>query len=227
MKRLFFVFCLIQTSMLFGQETYEWGDGICRHYGTIIDSLTNKEQLDNARSLLGNPSPLSRPALLNKPSDSTRVRYDLVEKECNAYIKELKTAEFPKGVFWDSVANLRITELERECALKKLAIVAIKNPGELSKDKETAKSCKKWIKILQSSDETKVKEYKTWLGVEEYNKLAARGLTTKQLAQLATIDFMRFEWWNCANATIPSLYDHTEFEKQFLLLLEGVNTECR
>jgi len=227
MKQLFFVLCLILTSSLFSQETYEWGDGICRHYGIIKDSLTNKTQLDNARHLLGNPSALSRPALLNKPADSTRVRLDLVEKECNSYIKELKTAEFPKGIFWDSIADLRISELERECALKKLAIIAIKNPTELSKDKETAKSCKKWIKILQSNDETKVKEYKTWLGEEEYNKLVRGGLNTKQIAQLATIDFMRFEWWNCVNTTIPTLDDHTEFERQFLLLLDGVKTECR
>lgn len=207
-------------------QDYGWNDGLCDFSGYINPKLATQQQLDAIFGLLWNPNTLSRPAFRNKAKDTLYIKRDLVIAECEVYKKELIAANFPKNPVWDSLRKVRLAEIDRECVLKQFAISAIKNPDTLYKDKATAKEAKKWIKLLCSTDKTILKAYSSWLGKEQFDQLKKNGWTDQQIVEQAKIDFLRFEWWNIARLTIPTISNHTIIEREFKKLLTDVKRDC-
>lgn len=207
-------------------QDYGWSDGLCDFSGYINPKLASQQQLDAIYGMIWNPNTLSKPAFRNRAKDSLYIHRDLVIKECEVFKNELIGADFPKNPIWDSLRKVRIAEIDRECVLKQFAISAIKNPDTLYLDKATAKNAKKWIKLLCSDDKTILKAYASWLGKEPFNAMKKNGWTDHQIVEQAKIDFLRFEWWNIARLTIPTISNHTVIETEFKKLLTNVQRDC-
>ena len=201
MKKLFFLL-LLSPFFVKGQQSYSWVDGICMYDGDINLELTNREQLDNIVGLLLNPGSYNQPVFRTQLKDSTHIKAEKVKREFGIGIKELENAQFPKASIWDSIRKIRLTQLNRELELKLLAIEAIKNPAILKTDKKTAKLCKTTIAILCSKPSEILHQYKKIYGADAYQRILNTGYSENIMAQMAALDFLRFEWWNTASTTI-------------------------
>lgn len=227
MKQLALICFFFWSFQSNAQLDYTWFDGVCTYNGTINDELTNNSELDAIVGLLWNPSSLGRPAFMLQPKDSSKISLPLIEKECQNFEKELETAVFPDNPVWDSLRQIRLKEIRRECELKRLAVFAIHNPDTLKSDKQTYKSCKAVVNAL-SGDQTKLlKTYQEWLGKEEYQKLVEQSPNLDFVAKQAFIDLIRYEWWNCAKESIPSITDHTIIKQEFEKLILDIRKTCK
>ncbi len=226
MNYFLLILSTITFSMVYSQEQYGWSDGTCDYSGIINAKLTNQQQLDAIYSNLWNQNEPGRMALRNKAKDTVLIRMDLMLTECAVFRREITNAEFPKNPIWDSLREFRLTELNRECKLKELAILSIKNPDTLYSDKATPKSAKKWIDLICGSDKKVLKAYSKWLGKEDFDALRKNGWTDAQIVEQAKIDFLRFEWWNIVRLTIPRIENHTMIQQEFEKLLLKVKKDC-
>ncbi len=205
MKQLFFLTILLIPFCSKSQENYSWMDGICMYEGEINSELTNREQLDNIVGLFMNPNSYSQPVFRAQLKDSVHIKPEKVKRELENGIKELENAQFPKASLWDSIRKIRVAQLKRELELKLLAIQAIRDPEILKTDKKTAKICKSTIAILCSEPAKILKEYKSIYGEDAYNRILKTGCSEKVMAEMAALDFIRFEWWNAASTTIGNV----------------------
>ena len=205
MKKLLLLTALFFSFLVKGQENYSWMDGICMYEGEINSELTNREQLDNIVGLFMNPNSYSQPVFRTQLKDSVHIKPEKVKRELENGIKELENAQLPKASLWDSIRKIRVSQLKRELELKLLAIQAIRNPEILKTDKKTAKICKSTIALLCSEPAKILKEYKTIYGEEAYNRILKTGYSEKMMAEMAALDFIRFEWWNAASSTIGNV----------------------
>jgi hypothetical protein len=227
MKKILVITVLLSSFFAQGQdESYSWQDGICFYEGEINAELTNREQLDNIVGLLMNPSSYNQPVFRIQLKDSTHIRPEKVKRELENAIKELENAQFPKANMWDSIRKIRVTQLKRELELKMLGIEAMRNPAVLKTDKKTAKSCKKIITVLCSDPATILKEYKKIYGEEAYNRIKNSGYSEKVMAEMASIDFLRYEWWNTASKTIGEINYMSKINQEMKKLIQNWKVEC-
>lgn len=228
MKTVLAIAILLSSFMTNAQEeSYTWMNGICIYEGEINTQLTNREQLDNIIGLFVNPNSYNQPAFRIQLKDSIYIKPEKVKRELENAIKELENAQLPKASVWDSIRQIRLSQLNRELELKLLGMQAIKNPAILKKDKVTAKSCKKIIAILCSEPSKILSAYKTMYGEEAYQRIINTGYSEKVMAEMASIDFLRYDWWNRASKTIPETNYLGRINQELKVLVLNVKTDCR
>lgn len=226
MKQLIAIALFIISFNASAQQEYTWMDGICIYTGIINDELTTNEELDNVVGLLLNPGSYNQPVFMTRLKDSTYIKADKVKREYDNAIKELENAKLPKASMWDSIRKIRVSYLKRELELKLLAIEAIKNPAVLKTDKKTAKMCKSTIAILCSEPAKILKSYKEIYGEEAYKRILNTGYSEQVMAQMAALDFLRFEWYNQAITTIPTINYCGKINAELKKLVLNLKSEC-
>ena len=225
MKTFILAICIFGSLNVKAQD-YQWFEGTCSFTGEINDELATREELDNIVGLLLNPNSLSQPVFRIKPEDSKYIVAQTVEMEANNFIKELESARFPENEIWDSLRKIRINALKREAELKLLAISAMSNPKILKQDAASYLLCKNSVSILCAKPKKIVKAYRKIYGEEEYKRLQYTSGTIDEMSEMASIDFLRYEWWNCASTTIHDIQNHSIISSELQLLLLHLKKDC-
>ena len=139
----------------------------------------------------------------------------------------MRNNKFVNTPFWEQVKLGRITEIESRYELKRITILAYKNPTILKQYPSGYDSCKYYADALIAGGHELMNAWKQYndLWQEENGFSLKRQLefnfksNSPDSIDYAKLEIMMFGWWNCANQFVQYLEDggyQDEFEKFFI-----------
>jgi hypothetical protein len=237
-KRLFYLTFILFNSQIFAfaqKNIFKWNDEMCLYEGGFDSSKYTSEQLDNTYRLwFSSDFILETESTAWTIEDVKKLSIDELNNEFEQKHNALKNLNVVNVKYWKNLKEKQLKELEQVYHLKKVTILAYRNPSVL-KDYALADSClNKYYPALHDGGEKLLQAWKTLN--EEKRKSNAnperlKGVFMTQYAspdkyKYARLEIMSFGWWNCANISIAYVNHDNEAEMFKKLFVKITKEEC-
>lgn len=202
------VFILVAAGAAAQTSKFSWGTESCSYESTFDSTKVSREKLKDTYTLwFSNYGYLETDATAFKLKEIGRFNVDTLEKEYRAKLVEIKNFKLLPHAYWDSLRTIYITELMDVYELKKVTILAYKDPKVLLGFKRVDSIAKKYARILNSTNEEIINGWDMLLEEEckqngfpeKLRAEHARMRSSAESIQYAKMELMTFGWWNAAN----------------------------
>lgn len=209
------------------KATFYWEEELCSCKGKYHTGKYTAEELQNTLDYVINAGLISANATAFQLSQLKSIRMDSLEAECTRKLNQLKTLPFVRSPYWDSLKVARIQEIESQCELERITILAYQYPDSLVKYTEATGLCGQYSRPLAAGGEQMLEAWRQLIIRQmekngDPNRLFNRYQAERRSADsldYARMELMTFGWWNCVNRTIPYMSDdylmYVAFRKLF------------
>lgn len=232
---LIFILFIIQVFAFAQANTFKWNDEMCLYEGSFNSAKYSSEQLENTYKLwFSSDFILETESTAWTIDEVKKLSIDELDNEFQSKYNILKNLDIVNVKYWKTLKENQLKELEQVYNLKKVTILAYRNPSVL-KDYALADSClNKYLPALLDGGEKLLLTWKT-LNEEKRrfnaNPERLRGIFMTQYAspdkyKYARLEIMSFGWWNCANNSIAYVNHDIEAEMFKKLFVKITKEEC-
>lgn len=227
-----FIFVLLPFMSIGQSDMFEWGEGLTYYTGKFDTTEYSLEEIETIYNYLYSPSSemltVGNIWKIEQMDTATTTPIDNYYKNTFHF---LETMRVPEGEFWDSLLLLRKREHYEVCNIKRLFILAIKDPQILFQHYHV--ECSSEIKAL-NGDSTSL--LNAWYELKERQKLnncCPENVEKEYLSKYnsnnrlkhARLELMTYGWWNCMNQFVYHHTDYARIEDEFQKLFISVHRE--
>ena len=231
---IFIIFILFINNLTAQNAKYTWNDELCSCQGTFDSTKISREQLDNTFTYLWWSTGILTEATAWDKYDLVGLNAGELQRECNAKLNELKNKKFINTPFWHKLLLARISEIESICQLKRITILAYKNPQVLKEYPQAYSLCREYTDALIEGNHKLMTTWKKLhessvgnnMSVEKTQKEFDKMFNSADSLFYARLEVMMFGWWNCANSLIPYVFHTEKISSEFKKIFKKYDCDC-
>lgn len=229
------IFILFGATTFAQVKKFRWSTELCEFEGTYNTKNYTEQKLKNTLRLFsgyGSEFRLETKDLVWKFEDIDAIDVAALDREYEQKSAELKNLDIVNLPYWENLRKKILTEMEQTYNLKRVSMLAYKNPTIL-KEYKSADKCVQiyadplingggelldvWLKVNQKTREKNGDPERIRRNFEaQYN--------SPDKFKYAQIEVMLFGWWNCANESIEYVQQDDTSEKEFKKLFTRTRT---
>ena len=228
------IFLLLTINIFAQNAKYTWDDELCTCQGIFDSTKISREQIDNTFKYLWWSVGILTEATAWDKYDLVGLNSKALQLECDTRLNELKNKNFINTPFWHKLLLARIAEVESICQLKRVTLLAYKNPQILKEHSKAYSLCSEYADALI---EGKHKLMTTWkklhaasvannMYVEKSEKEFNNKFHSADSLFNARLEVMMFGWWNCANGLIPYVFHTEKISGEFKKIFKKYDCDC-
>jgi hypothetical protein len=212
---------------------YTWNTELCVLKGSYDPQKLSLQLIENTYKLWMDDWTLESPSVATSPEDVSRLSLEKLTAEYEATRAGLANLAPVSDTYWQSIKSQKMSALDAEFKLKKMAIMAYADPEVLLQG--SIFDCQEYVEALAKSDTAVllhswarlVDEQKARNGLPE--KLAAdydRKLRAPDKLKYAQVELMAYGWWNCINKHVQYVVRDEIMEEEFNKLFFHIESQC-
>ncbi len=232
MTKIILLFAFFLPLFAVGQRnTYEWGEGMMYYTGQFDTTRFTFEEIDTIYIYLHSMGgDLADRGIwkIEQMDTATTMAIDASYQRALEVFKHMKR---PEGEFWDSLQEIRISELNERYLYNRLFILALKKPSVLLDYYND--SCANEIYALNGTEDELLDAW-YWLiqrqkanngSPENVERMYEAQLRSPKYLKYARLQLITYGWWNCMNQFIYYHDDYLRIEEEFQQLFVHVDVE--